>query len=233
MPGDSCESACNEYRIITDGPANTRPRPVVLCVLDGWGWRDDGPDNAIALARHPNFARMIRDCPHALLATSGRAVGLPEGQMGNSEVGHANIGAGRLVMQDLPRIDDAIRDGSLASLLALQGLIRATQRTGGAVHLMGLMSPGGVHSHQEHIVALARILTSAGCVSKCTHSSTAAIPRRSAEKICQGFPHGDCWTDQAAHRNRQRPLLRHGSRQTLGTRGESLSRYRIGRGRAL
>jgi 2,3-bisphosphoglycerate-independent phosphoglycerate mutase len=142
--------------------SNTRPKPVVLCVLDGWGWRDDGPDNAIALARHPNFARMIRDCPHALLATSGRAVGLPEGQMGNSEVGHANIGAGRLVMQDLPRIDDAVRDGSLASLPALQDLIRATQRTGGAVHLMGLMSPGGVHSHQDHIVALAHILTSAG-----------------------------------------------------------------------
>src|SRR5579863_3637926 len=150
---------------VSSDSATARPRPMVLCVLDGWGWRDDGPDNAIALAKHPNYARMIRDCPHALLATSGRAVGLPDGQMGNSEVGHANIGAGRLVMQDLPRIDDAIRNGSLASLPALRDLIQATQKSGGTVHLMGLMSPGGVHSHQEHIVALARLLTASGlCV---------------------------------------------------------------------
>jgi 2,3-bisphosphoglycerate-independent phosphoglycerate mutase len=131
-------------------------------VLDGWGWRDNGADNAIARAKHPNFQSMIRECPHALLSTSGRAVGLPEGQMGNSEVGHANIGAGRLVMQDLPRIDDAVRDGSLKSRPVLQELIAKATATGGAVHLMGLMSPGGVHSHQDHIVALVKILSSAG-----------------------------------------------------------------------
>ena len=142
--------------------SSSRPKPAVLCVLDGWGWRDDGPDNAVALANHPNFERMIRECPHALLATSGRAVGLPEGQMGNSEVGHANIGAGRLVMQDLPRIDDAVREGGLVSRPALQQLIKAAKATGGAVHLMGLISPGGVHSHQNHIIALARILVDAG-----------------------------------------------------------------------
>jgi 2,3-bisphosphoglycerate-independent phosphoglycerate mutase len=144
------------------GSADLRPRPAVLCVLDGWGCRDNGADNAIAVAKHPNFQRMMKDCPHALLSTSGRAVGLPDGQMGNSEVGHANIGAGRLVMQDLPRIDDAVRDGSLKSRPALQELITRAAGTGGAVHLMGLMSPGGVHSHQEHIVALAKILVSAG-----------------------------------------------------------------------
>lgn len=144
------------------GSGHPRPRPAVLCVLDGWGWREDGPDNAIAVARHPNFERMIRDCPHALLSTSGRAVGLPDGQMGNSEVGHANIGAGRLVKQDLPRIDDALRDGSLKSRAALKELIAAVKKTGGAVHLMGLMSPGGVHSHQNHITALAQILADAG-----------------------------------------------------------------------
>src|ERR1035438_582099 len=93
-------------------PNGNRPRPAVLCVLDGWGWRPNGSDNAIALARHPNFERMMRECPHALLATSGRAVGLPDGQMGNSEVGHTNIGAGRLVLQDLVRVDDALKDGS-------------------------------------------------------------------------------------------------------------------------
>jgi 2,3-bisphosphoglycerate-independent phosphoglycerate mutase len=139
-----------------------RPRPAVLCVLDGWGCREDGADNAIAAARHPNFQRMIRECPHAQLATSGRAVGLPEGQMGNSEVGHTNIGAGRLVMQDLPRVDEAVKDGSLAQRPALRALIAAAQKARGAVHLMGLMSPGGVHSHQDHITALAGILAHAG-----------------------------------------------------------------------
>ena len=103
-------------------PQQMRQRPAVLCVLDGWGCREGGADNAIAKARHPNFERMIADCPHARLATSGRAVGLPDGQMGNSEVGHTNIGAGRLVLQDLPRIDDAVRDGSIARRPALRQL---------------------------------------------------------------------------------------------------------------
>ena len=143
--------------------SGNRPRPAVLCVLDGWGYRPDHPeDNAIAAAKHPNFARMIRECPHALLATSGRAVGLPDGQMGNSEVGHTNIGAGRLVMQDLVRVEDAVKDGSLATRPPLRALIEAARGAKGAVHLMGLMSPGGVHSHQDHIAALARILAGAG-----------------------------------------------------------------------
>jgi 2,3-bisphosphoglycerate-independent phosphoglycerate mutase len=135
-----------------------RKRPAVLCILDGWGWRPEAKDNAILAARTPNFDRMMRECPHALLATSGRAVGLPDGQMGNSEVGHTNIGAGRLVMQDLPRIDDAIESGTLAALPTLRAFIAEAKRIGAAIHLMGLMSPGGVHSHQNHIVALARIL---------------------------------------------------------------------------
>jgi len=136
-----------------------RPRPAILCVLDGWGWRPDITDNAIAQASTPNFDRMIKECPHALLATSGRAVGLPDGQMGNSEVGHTNIGAGRLVMQDLPRIDDAVASGDIAKAPALRALIDEVKKKGGAVHLMGLLSPGGVHSHQKHIAALARILS--------------------------------------------------------------------------
>src|ERR1700680_4973318 len=142
--------------------SRTRPRPAVLCVLDGWGCREGGADNAIAAAKHPNFDRMIRECPHAELATSGRAVGLPDGQMGNSEVGHTNIGAGRLVMQDLPRIEDAVRNGTLAGRPALLALVEGAQKNNGVVHLMGLMSPGGVHSHQDHIAALARILATAG-----------------------------------------------------------------------
>ncbi len=142
-------------------PQRPRQRPAVLCILDGWGWRPDRTDNAIALAAPVNFNRMLADCPHNLLATSGRAVGLPAGQMGNSEVGHMNIGAGRMVMQDLPRIDEAIADGSFARRPALTELIAKAKAAGGAVHVMGLVSPGGVHSHQNHMVALARAVDAA------------------------------------------------------------------------
>ncbi len=138
-----------------------RPRPAVLCILDGWGWRPEAVDNAIAAAQTPNYTRMLADSPHALLATSGRAVGLPTGQMGNSEVGHMNIGAGRIVSQDLPRIDLAIEDGSLATRPALLDLIAKVRATKGAVHLMGLLSDGGVHSHQAHMTALVRALAAA------------------------------------------------------------------------
>src|SRR5437868_9012852 len=134
----------------------SRPRPAVLCILDGWGWRPETQDNAIAAAATPNYTRMLADSPHALLATSGRAVGLPAGQMGNSEVGHMNIGAGRVVMQDLPRIDAALADGSLASDKTLATFIARLKASGGACHLMGLMSPGGVHSHQSQLAGVAR-----------------------------------------------------------------------------
>ena len=140
----------------------TRPRPALLCILDGWGWRTDPTDNAIAAARTPNYTRLLAECPHALLQTSGRAVGLPSGQMGNSEVGHMNIGSGRVVAQDLPRIDSAIEDGSLAGRPALTDLIARARAAKGGVHLMGLLSPGGVHSHQDHMAALTRILSAAG-----------------------------------------------------------------------
>jgi 2,3-bisphosphoglycerate-independent phosphoglycerate mutase len=138
-------------------------RPALLCILDGWGWRPGhADDNAIAAAKTPNYTRLLAECPHALLATSGSAVGLPKGQMGNSEVGHMNIGAGRIVAQDLPRIDVAIEDGSLGRRPVLLALIEKAKVTQGAVHVMGLMSPGGVHSHQDHIVALVKILGGAG-----------------------------------------------------------------------
>ncbi len=139
-----------------------RSRPALLCILDGWGWRTDSTDNAIAAARTPNYTRLLAECPHALLQTSGRAVGLPTGQMGNSEVGHMNIGAGRVVAQDLPRIDSAIEDGTLATRPALLDLIAKTKAAQGGVHLMGLLSPGGVHSHQDHMAALVKILSAAG-----------------------------------------------------------------------
>ncbi|NOZ42533.1 MAG: 2,3-bisphosphoglycerate-independent phosphoglycerate mutase [Alphaproteobacteria bacterium] len=137
-------------------------KPVVLCILDGWGNRRQSRDNAIALGHTPNYDGFIRTCPVASLETSGVAVGLPDGQMGNSEVGHTNIGAGRVVFQDLPRIDKAIADDQLAAIAALKSAIAHLKSTGGTCHLMGLLSPGGVHSHQHHMVALAAILSAAG-----------------------------------------------------------------------
>lgn len=143
-------------------PDNDRPRPVVLCVLDGWGYREDGEDNAIAAASTPVYDRLLAECPWSLLDASETHVGLPSGQMGNSEVGHMNIGAGRVVMQDLPRIDDAIASGALADNPTLKEFIATLQESGGTCHLMGLLSPGGVHSHQNHIATLANLLAGAG-----------------------------------------------------------------------
>ena len=136
-------------------------RPVTLVILDGWGWRDDPRDNAIRQAKTPNFDRLWQTGPHGFLHTSGKDVGLPQGQMGNSEVGHLNIGAGRVVTQDLPRIDNAIAKGEIERAPALVTLIEKLKASGGACHLIGLVSPGGVHSHQDHAVALAKILNRA------------------------------------------------------------------------
>jgi 2,3-bisphosphoglycerate-independent phosphoglycerate mutase len=143
--------------------AKRPPRPVVLCVLDGWGHRDEAaPDDAIRAARTPHLDRILAHAPHSYLDASALAVGLPAGQMGNSEVGHMNIGAGRVVMQELPRIDAAVADGSIAERPALRDLIAKLRRSRGTCHLMGLLSPGGVHSHQSHIAALACALDAAG-----------------------------------------------------------------------
>ena len=139
-----------------------RPRPVVLCVLDGWGHREAGKDNAIARASTLNYDRLLAGCPWSLLDASEAHVGLPAGQMGNSEVGHMNIGAGRVVPQDLPRIDDALRRGVLAGNGVLRDFVDALKESGGTCHMLGLMSPGGVHSHQDHISALAGLVALAG-----------------------------------------------------------------------
>ncbi|RMF08337.1 MAG: 2,3-bisphosphoglycerate-independent phosphoglycerate mutase, partial [Alphaproteobacteria bacterium] len=138
------------------------PRPVVLCILDGWGYREDSTDNAIALARTPTFDRWMSEAPRAWLKTSGLAVGLPDGQMGNSEVGHMNLGSGRVVLQDLPRIDAAVQSGDIFRNREVRDLIEKLQASGGTCHILGLMSPGGVHSHQDHMVALARTVAAAG-----------------------------------------------------------------------
>src|SRR5271169_458961 len=140
----------------------SRPHPLVLCILDGWGERDETSNNAIETAHLPVWHQLLARWPHAHLQASEHFVGLPDGQMGNSEVGHTNIGAGRLVMQDLPRIDAAIASGELARMPALRDFIGALKGTGGTAHLLGLVSPGGVHSHQNQIAALGHILAEAG-----------------------------------------------------------------------
>ncbi len=138
------------------------PKPIVLCILDGWGHAPAGACNAVTLAKAPTWHRWMAETPHALIDASELHVGLPQGQMGNSEVGHMNIGAGRVVMQELPRIDAAIRSGQLARNPALLDFIAKLKASGGRCHLMGLLSPGGVHSHQAHMAALARLLAAAG-----------------------------------------------------------------------
>ncbi|SVD67823.1 uncharacterized protein METZ01_LOCUS420677, partial [marine metagenome] len=142
--------------------SNSGKGPVILCVLDGWGWRSETSENAIALAKTPNFDRMFSEYPSAFLKTSGLDVGLPKGQMGNSEVGHLNLGAGRIVNQDTIRIDAAIESGKLSIDPTITKLITNVNEKNSTCHLMGLISPGGVHSHQNQIVALAKILNEAG-----------------------------------------------------------------------
>jgi 2,3-bisphosphoglycerate-independent phosphoglycerate mutase len=140
----------------------SRPRPVVLCVLDGWGESTGGADDAIAAANTPVWDSLMARAPHARLEASSGDVGLPGGQMGNSEVGHTCLGAGRVVVQDLVRIAAALAEGSLGASPVLNTLADALTASGGTCHLMGLLSPGGVHSHQDHMVGVARILAKRG-----------------------------------------------------------------------
>ncbi|HRO62798.1 2,3-bisphosphoglycerate-independent phosphoglycerate mutase [Thermomonas sp.] len=135
-------------------PPSIRPEPVVLLILDGWGHREETADNALALAKLPHWRGLLATCPHTLIHTEGRHVGLPDGQMGNSEVGHMNLGAGRIVYQDLTRIDAAIEDGSFFGNPELTAACEAVKQTGATLHVIGLLSPGGVHSHERHIFAM-------------------------------------------------------------------------------
>ena len=137
-------------------------RPAVLCILDGWGMRLETDYNAIALARTPNWDRLVNTFPTAHLEASAEEVGLPKGQMGNSEVGHMNLGAGRIVLQDLPRINSAISSGELVKNKELLKFIDVLKRKGGTCHLLGLLSPGGVHSHHHHIATLACNIAASG-----------------------------------------------------------------------
>lgn len=138
------------------------PKPVVLCILDGWGLNPDTSANAPALAETPTIDHLMATCPHAALTTHGPDVGLPSGQMGNSEVGHTNIGAGRVVAMDLGQIDLAVENGSFAEEPELLSFIAALRASGGTAHLLGVASDGGVHGHTNHILAAADAIAGAG-----------------------------------------------------------------------
>ena len=144
--------------------------PTLLLILDGWGLAPAGPGNAVALARTPNLDKLLAAYPGTTLACSGRSVGLPDGFMGNSEVGHMNIGAGRVVYQDMTRIDIAVEEGKLAANPVLADLAAASLRAGGRVHLMGLGSDGGVHSHLNHLKALIAAFAALGQKDVCIHA---------------------------------------------------------------
>lgn len=142
---------------------------VVLTILDGWGYREEPSHNAIAAAATPTWDSLWQQCPHALIGGSGAAVGLPDGQMGNSEVGHMNIGAGRIVYQDYTRINHAIAQGEFQQKQALLESINSVKHTGNCLHIMGLLSPGGVHSHENHILAMVEMAAQQGCSNVALH----------------------------------------------------------------
>ena len=157
--------------------------PHVLIVLDGWGYREDTDANAIALANTPNWDNLWQNRPHCLISGSGLDVGLPPGQMGNSEVGHMNLGAGRVVDQDFTRITKAISDGSFQTNPVLAGMAADLQRSSKALHIFGLLSPGGVHSHEEHMRAAVDLAFQAGVAKVYVHGFLDGrdVPPRSAE----------------------------------------------------
>ncbi len=152
--------------------ANAPISPVVLVILDGWGFRQEKDGNAIAAAQTPVMDSLWEAYPHTLIYTSGKRVGLPDGQMGNSEVGHLNIGAGRVVPQELVRISDAVEDGTLLSNAALLKLCHEVRQQNGKLHLVGLCSEGGVHSHVSHLYGLLELAKEQSISEVCVHLIT-------------------------------------------------------------
>lgn len=151
---------------------NPHPKPVALIILDGWGYREEVKDNAIAAANTPHFDALWAKYPHALLKASGLAVGLPEGQMGNSEVGHTTIGAGRPLDTDLVQINKAVEENKFGTNDAICAVFDHVKTHGSTLHLMGLLSDGGVHSHQNHLHALLRAAKEAGINKVAIHAFT-------------------------------------------------------------
>ena len=151
--------------------AKLKNAPVALIIMDGWGIGDmQDPNNAIAVAKTPVIDGLLKKYPNAQLQASGEFVGLPDGQMGNSEVGHTNIGAGRVIYQELTRITKAIKDGSFFKNEALQSIVATVKKNGSALHLMGLVSPGGVHSHSNHLYGLLELAKKEGIQKVYVHA---------------------------------------------------------------
>jgi len=173
---------------MTPKPPHLAHQPVVLLILDGWGIRDNGPyakeGNAIALAHPSRYDALMARYPHAAIDASGKAVGLPDGQMGNSEVGHAIIGSGRILYQDYVRINNAIEDGSFFTNPVLMDAVNHVQQTGGTLHLMGLVSDGGVHSDLGHLLSLLDLAHDHGVKAVRVHAFLDGrdVSPRSAEK---------------------------------------------------
>jgi 2,3-bisphosphoglycerate-independent phosphoglycerate mutase len=190
--------------------------PILLLILDGFGFREDADFNAVAHARKPNWDRLWNTYPHTLINASELFVGLPKEQMGNSEVGHLNIGAGRVVYQDLTKVDLAIEDGSFFSNPALVQAVESAKQYGGALHILGLLSPGGVHSHEAHIHAMLELAVRAGLKNIYLHAFLDGrdTPPRSAGQMLTA--------QRRAYRFHRGAFLRHGSRQSLGARAGCL-----------
>src|SRR3954453_16550928 len=156
---------------VPKGPTSLPVPSLTLVILDGWGLAADGPGNGVSQANTPIFDELWDTYPHTTLSTSGRDVGLPEGQMGNSEVGHLNLGAGAVVKQDLARIDDSVADGTLFENEALLAACEAARRSPrGRLHLMGLVSDGGVHSGWTHIEGLIELAAQEGVPDLVVHA---------------------------------------------------------------
>ena len=203
-------------------------KPIVLTILDGWGYRPETHGNAIAHARKPIYDALLRDYPNTLLRASEHFVGLPDGQMGNSEVGHLNLGAGRIVRMDMTRIDTAIVDGTFYTDPTLVRACELAAQKGRALHLIGLLSDGGVHSHQRHLYALLRMAAQHKLTRVFVHAfmdGRDTLPTSGLgylEALQQQIPRS---TASARSPQRQRPLLRHGPRPPLGKGTTGLRRH--------
>ncbi len=189
-----------------------KPKPLVLIILDGWGYAPPSKANAISLARKPTYDQLLRDYPNTLIHTSGRYVGLPEGQMGNSEVGHLNIGAGRVVYMDVTRIDLMIENGEFFSNPELLAAIKHARSGGRRLHIFGLLSDGGVHSSEQHLYAL----LADGQAERCGARLRPLLhgrPRHAAHlrrRLHRAAPAEDARVRRGQDRIGRRPLLRHG-----------------------
>ena len=199
-------------------------RPLVLTILDGWGYSAQVANNAIALARKPTYDKLLAEYPNTLIRASEHYVGLPDGQMGNSEVGHLNIGAGRVVRMDMTRIDSLIANDELTNFPAIAKAMHHAREGDRQLHFIGLLSDGGVHAHQEHLYALLRAAKAHGLTRVFVHAfldGRDTLPTSGAgyvEKLLRKMAEYGIGKLASV----SGPLLRHGSRSQVGSRTQGL-----------